>query len=259
MGVDIFFVLVYYLISTLIQRGDDLSVYQGLWKKEIRMMRGFHILFGLAVLLMWTSLLSQGNWDWMMLVDMSLFSFVIIPVVVLFSLNMERHQLASFLFVKKHLSKQVLIKFGHGLLLYMLYYICIGLMGIVLFFTNHLDESLSHTFSVVGMVGIYLLAVSLAGAVFILLAWVLYQWWRKNLFTLLNILLFFVLFIGAIKAMQWLMEIVSNWLVLTIDVTEVHALFGDGQISLLAVFLFICLNFLIYQVSVIVLRRKVEV
>lgn len=222
-------------------------------------MRGFHILFGLAVLLLWSTQLFQNNWDQERLFALSYFSFIIIPAVVLFSLNMERHQLATFLFVKKHLSKHMLIKFGHGLFLYTLYFICVAGLAIVLFLTDHLNESLVHIFSVLGIIYIYLLVVSLAGAVIIFMAWVLYQWWRKRLFALLNIVLFIALFIGTVKAMQWVMGMISNWLVLSIDVTEAYALFGDGQISLLAVFLFICLNFLIYQVSIIVLRRKVEV
>lgn len=243
-----------------------MSLYKGLWKKEMAMMRGFHILICLALLgiILYSAIQNRHilSTEWM--VGIASISFIIFPVVLLFSLNMEKHQFSLFLFKRQQINKQIQIKFFHGFLIYSIYYIFIfGLAGLLHLF-GWMSDSFAHTSRVLFVVFFFNLLLALLLSLSIYIAWVLHQWIREKAGFLVSVIALFIFFNILLSAFGWLLSNLSflaNWW--TADVGSLvdipFTIFTTGgRLSVSMVIIFLLISYLCYYLATWVLKRKVE-
>ncbi|GAB2543778.1 hypothetical protein [Gracilibacillus alcaliphilus] len=242
-----------------------MSVYQGLWRKEILMMRGFHILMSIAgVVLVGTVLLNQdGHSGVETALELSALSFVLMPATVLFSLNMEKHQLSLFLFVKRNLPKQVLIKFFHGWILFTIYFLFIAVLTLVFYLIGQVGDTIPDILQGLATAYIYLFFISVMGTVAVFLAWVLYQLLRKRFNFFLSLILIYFFFVALVSLVQVVLRQISwmdSWSMVPVRLNKSLSMFWvNDQISMIAVIIFLIILVFFYQLSLFLLKYKVEV
>ncbi|ENH97135.1 hypothetical protein J416_06787 [Gracilibacillus halophilus YIM-C55.5] len=249
-----------------------MQVYRGLWRKEISMMQGFHIVSGLllVIVILWSIITyndSTSYSDLGILAYLTYLHLTIMPATILFSLNMEVHQLSLLLFQKQKVAKTIHIKFLHGFsysIIYLLFLIlllyCFKVIGVLEFSNTTLMK-------IVGLSLIFTGTVSMIMSVLIYVAWVIHQWLRFKLGFLLSIVSLGLISYLCLKYSTPFIAFIERsrdfW---TIDIdghTELQALASflgnQHSISISYILVILCLLIVLYGAFTWLLKEKVEV
>ncbi len=239
---------------------------KGLWLKEIMMMRGFHIF--LLVIYGVLSIITLSNEHTIFLsteymIGQSIMGLMIIPCTMLFSLNMEKHQMTLFLFQKGNLKKQIQMKWLHAFLLYSLFFIWLSLLSIVSIMLDFSDSTLVSLMAIIWYLFFYMLSIQMIATVAIFIAWVIHQWIRNKVGFLLSVIVMVITFVVFFEFFQrifdipiiqniWTIEIQSEQMPLQLFIT-------DGYLSMSMIIFTGAILYLFYWLSLQLFIKKVEV
>ncbi|SHM91065.1 hypothetical protein [Gracilibacillus kekensis] len=248
-----------------------MSIYRGLWKKEMSMMRGFQISFVVVIFcLMFYSLyaiLKEGGQVYSYIIDVASIGFIIIPATLLFSLNMETLQLNQILFNKNVFIKQMIIKILHGLMLMVGFYLYTFLFGTLLALMKFWTTGWSEIVKLIFSLFITVLPIGLALSITVYIGWVFHQWLKPKLGFALSIIstliILYWVFLGGIGIIMANVTFMKSWWVWNISermyVPLLDAFFVNDQLSISMLLFFTLLYSLVFWLTSWLFKKKVEV
>ncbi|WP_208586332.1 hypothetical protein [Gracilibacillus suaedae] len=244
-----------------------MSIYKGLWKKEMAMMRGFHVFMLLVFIVLTCSIIyqRQSALDENSLLGLSMMGMILLPATLLFSLNMEVHQMSMFLFLKQQISKQIHIKFLHGVFLTGLYLLVMVAMAIILKLYEMTNYSFIQLFKLLLTAFLFNLFIAILITVSVYAAWVMHQWMKENVGFLISMFALFLVFFLVIKSFEWILSFLSflaDWWLIEIEAIAdipLTLFIVDNQLSLSLVIAFGLVLFGFYRFFTWVLVKRVEV
>ncbi|WP_194287370.1 hypothetical protein, partial [Gracilibacillus oryzae] len=191
-------------------------------------------------------------------------SLVIMPATVIFSLNMEVHELAMFLYRKQTIAKLIHIKFLHGFIYSVIYFFVTLLVAYTLKLFNRLSFNLSDFFQAFGFTIIDLGIISIMASIFLYTAWVFHQWLKHKLGFSLSMLII----ITAIYFSQYIIPLIDEYLSYFSGLWRVkyyesidsnQQILEQEYISISYIIAIFVLLFLLYFLVTWFLKKKVEV
>ncbi|WP_018934073.1 hypothetical protein [Gracilibacillus lacisalsi] len=245
-----------------------MSIYKGLWKKEMMMMRGFHVFMLLVFIAVTGITIYQRGLallDEVTLMGLSMMGMILLPATLLFSLNMEVHQMSIFLFLKKQISKQIHIKFLHGVFLTGLYLLVMVVMSIILKLFEMTNYSFIQLFKLLMTAFLFNLFIAILITVSVYGAWVMHQWMKENIGFVFSMFALFLVFFLVIKSFEWILSILSflaDWWLIEIQAIAdipLTIFIVDNQLSLSLVIAFGLVLYGFYRFFTWVLVKRVEV
>ncbi|MFD2655991.1 hypothetical protein [Gracilibacillus thailandensis] len=244
-----------------------MSIYKGLWKKEMVMMRGYHVVMLLVFIALTCFMMYQRSspLDEHFLLDLSTMSMIVLPATLLFSLNMETNQLSMFLFSKLQISKQIQLKFLHGLFLTGIYFGLMIAMAIIFFLFNMTNYTFAQLLKILLATFLFILFISIQISVSVYIAWVIHQWLKENLGFILSIVAVFFLLYVVIRILGSILSVLSFlenvWLVEAKSFVDVPftIFMVDDQLSLSLLLTFGLILYGFYRFFTWVLVKRVEV
>ncbi|WP_058306890.1 hypothetical protein [Gracilibacillus massiliensis] len=244
-----------------------MSIYRGLWKKEMTMMSGYQMVLAFIFFILAGFMIYQRttNIDEIYIVELATFSFIIPPATVLFSLNMEKHQLSMFLFSKQKIVKQIHIKFLHGAMLTGVSFFMMVSLAILFKWFGWLSISLLETMKVLLIIFIFISIISIISTVAVYIAWVLHQWFREKIGFVLSLVALIVTFNLLLKLFDIIitnLSFIANWWSVKVGslIDVPFTIFiVDNQLSVSMMLVFFIILYVFYRFTTWLLVTKVEV
>lgn len=229
-------------------------------------MRGFHIIVGLGLLavIVWMIFNKGDETQIVSITGLASISLVIMPATIIFSLNMEVHELVLFLYRRNTIAKMIHIKFLHGFLNSVVFFIATLLLAFILKLFNRIHFNLSDFFQEFAFNMLDFGLISIVGSILLYCAWVLQQWLKYKIGASISM----VIIIALIYQCTYLIPMIGDFLTFFSGLWKVkynvfyesnQLILEENYISFSYIIALILLLILIYSLVTLLLKRKVEV
>ncbi len=246
--------------------------YKGLWNKEMKMMKGFQLVVIIVMLgmIFWSLFLNndsdnfQNFWEVIAILNLGL---VLMPATLLFSLNMEVHQLSLLLYNRNAIFRTIQVKFLHSIWVTLVFFGWMTIFLFVLKWINYLEVTSNTLISILFVLFHYTFMIGLWLNVIVYAAWVIHRMLITRVGFPISILCLVGLAILFSKLFSW-SEPLINWIgsLWTISFSYFEDLALDlifitqyNQISLSLFIFTVGILWLLYYLFTLLLEKKVEV